>query len=160
MGINVPHTYVGWQFCFFTQDCSAFLYLMSDFVALFFRRPSLLVFFCGAKIVVAVVNVDFNWFQLRFFPPLVMSLWMGISLEFYAFVHFYLNLSQEDSNGICFMILIWNIFSNWFLFKLSWWSWRRLPFILFTFFARRHSSFGLFPGVYRPFFFSTLMRCA
>jgi hypothetical protein len=23
-GINVPHTHVGWQFCFFSQDCSAF----------------------------------------------------------------------------------------------------------------------------------------
>jgi hypothetical protein len=122
-------------------------------VVFFFRRPSLLVFFCCVKIVVAVVNVDFNWFQLRFFPPSVMSLWIGISLEFYAlftFTFFFLTKTIME-------FALWFWFETFFFptdsySNFSWWSWQRLPFIFFTFFARRHSSFGLFSGVYRPFF--------
>jgi hypothetical protein len=128
---------------------------------LFFRQPSLLVFFCGGKIVVAVVNVDFNWFQLRFFPPLVMSLWIWISLDFYAFVKIYLILSKEDNNEIWFMILIWNIF---FFFRLI--LIRAFLMILTTLAIHFLHIFCSAPQFFRPFsrrlssiFFSPLMRC-
>ena len=78
---------------------------------------SLLVLFCFVKIVVTVVNFDFNWFHLGIFPPLVISLWIWISSGSYAFVKFYFILSKEDNNEIRFMIMIWTFFSRLILIR-------------------------------------------
>ena len=137
---------------FFTQDCSAFFHLMSDFCCVVFCRPSLLVFFRCVEIVVALSISVFNWFHLRFFPPLVMSLWICISLESYAFVKFYLLLSKADNNELWFMILIWTFFiiptdSD---SSFSWWFWRHLPFS--SHFCSAPRFFRPFPRRLAPFF--------
>ena len=103
-----------------------------------------------------VVNFDFNWFHLRFFPPLVMSLWIWISLESYAFVKFYLILSKEDNNGFCFMILILTIFfptdSD---SSFSWWLWHLPFFLTFLLGATVLSAFS--SAFSTPFFFASVV---
>ena len=94
-----------------------------------------------------VVNFDFNWFHLRFFPPLVMSLWIWISWESYVFVTFYLFLSKDDNNEIW----LWFWFEPFLLFRLI--LIRAFPdgfddtYPFLPIFARRHGSFSLFLGV-------------
>ena len=140
------HTLDG-SFVFFTQDCSAFFHLMSDFCCVVFCRPSLLVFFRCVGIVVVLSISVFNWFHLRFFPSLVMSLWIWISLESYAFVKFYLFLSKDDNNEIW----LWFWFEPFLLFRLI--LIRAFPdgfddtYHFLPIFARRHGSFSLFLGV-------------
>ncbi len=153
MRINVPHTQVGWQFCFFFY--TRLLCLFSPHVW-FLLRCFLSAFIAGlfrcVEIVVALSISDFNWFHLRFFPPLVMSLWIWFSLESYAFVKFYLLLSQADNNELWFMILIWTFFiiptdSD---SSFSWWFWRHLPFS--SHFCSAPRFFRTFPRRLAPFF--------
>ncbi len=100
---------------------------------------------------------DFNWFHLRFFPPLVMSLWIWISSG---------NLTLLLNFPLFFLKKTIMEFALWFWFEPFF---SRLILIrafpddydtclfLHIFFARRHSSFGLFLGVSHHFFLTSVV---
>ena len=147
MGINVPHTHVGWQFCFFLNKTALLFSPHVWFLLRCFLSAVIAGFFPLCRNRCCVVNFVFNWFHLRFFPSLVMSLWIWISLESYAFVKFYLFLSKDDNNEIW----LWFWFEPFLLFRLI--LIRAFPdgfddtYPFLPIFARRHGSFSLFLGV-------------
>ncbi len=111
-GINVPHTHVGWQFCFFSQDCSAFFMSHVYLCCVSFSVTRRYWFFSGVPFVVKFFSPSFFFLLIRIISDIHLEtyreLFWRIDLSIF-FVFFPQYRTFRDSFSDFFLVAVFSL---------------------------------------------------